>query len=207
MNCSEPIITELAELSRASSLASVASESNDSIKDLENNLEQLKKSAIESSNSLKQSNISIPRRMSTSSSSKPKEGVANAARVSRGTEVDTWEGLSVEEPVRNEHEHLTISVVIYFTVVGGVPSQKDVLAAIDDMEMLYDACKAKGRLADDEFDFMKKELTVKDVVEISEKIVEQPVEKNVEQTVEQTVEQNETKDSKNKNSKSKCSIM
>jgi len=96
----------------------------------------------------------------------PKEGVANAARVSRGSKMDTWSGLSIEEPVRNEHEHLTISVVIYFTVVGGVPSQKDVIAAIDDMEMLYDACKVKGNLVEEKFDFMKKELTVNDMLEI-----------------------------------------
>merc|ERR1711923_101173 len=42
----------------------------------------------------------------------PKTGTANAARVSRGTEVDTWNGLSVDTPVRNDYEHLTISVVI-----------------------------------------------------------------------------------------------
>merc|ERR1712046_488326 len=106
---------------------------------------------------------------------KPKEGIANAARVSRGSEEDTWDGLTLETPVRNEHEHLTISVVIYFTVAGGVPSEKDVLAAIDDMEMLYNACNAKGRLADEEFDFMKKELTVKDVLDINKKITEQPI--------------------------------
>merc|ERR1739842_92997 len=132
-------------------------------------------------NTLNNDQNRLKRRTSIPSNNKPKEGIANAARVSKGTEVDTWEGLSIKEPVRNEHEHLTISVVIYFTVVGGVPSQKDVLAAIDDMEMLYDACKAKGRLADEEFDFMKKELTVKDVVEISEKIEQQQVEKLVEE--------------------------
>ena len=113
-------------------------------------------------------------RRSISKTEQPVEGVANAARVSRGSKVDTWQGLSIKEPARNEHEHLTISVVIYFTVVGGVPSQKDVIAAIDDMEMLYDACKDKGNLADSKFDFMKKELTVNDVVEISQKILTQP---------------------------------
>merc|ERR1712038_838901 len=115
------------------------------------------------------------RRSSIPTPEKPKEGIANAARVSRGSEEDTWNGLTVESPIRNEHEHLTISVVIYFTVAGGVPSEKDVLAAIDDMEMLYNACNSKGRLADEEFDFMKKELTVKDVLDINKKITEQPI--------------------------------
>merc|ERR1719336_1014817 len=105
----------------------------------------------------------------------PKTGTANAARVSRGTEVDTWNGLSVETPVRNDDEHLTISVVIYFTVVGGVPSKEDVIAAIDDMEMLYNSCKSRGNLADEKFDFMKKELTVEDTEKIKKKVVSQPV--------------------------------
>merc|ERR1711976_566798 len=105
----------------------------------------------------------------------PKTGTANAARVSRGTEVDTWNGLSVETPVRNDDEHLTISVVIYFTVVGGVPSKDDVIAAIDDMEMLYNSCKSRGNLADEKFDFMKKELTVEDTEKIKKKMVSQPV--------------------------------
>jgi len=83
--------------------------------------------------------------------------------------------LSVETPVRNDDEHLTISVVIYFTVVGGVPSKEDVIAAIDDMEMLYNSCKSRGNLADEKFDFMKKELTVEDTEKIKKKIVSQPV--------------------------------
>jgi len=134
---------------------------------------------------------------------KPKEGVANAARVSRGSEEDTWDGLTVENPVRNEHEHLTISVVIYFTVAGGVPSEKDVLAAIDDMEMLYNACNAKGRLADEEFDFMKKELTVKDVLDINKKITEQPVTAKIE---EPKIEEPKIEEPKSKSKKKKCSI-
>merc|ERR1712178_229764 len=101
-------------------------------------------------------------------------GSANAARVSRGSEVDTWKGLTKKTPVRNPAEHITITVVLYFTVANGVPSEADVLAAIDDMEKLYDPCTGKGRLAEEKFDFMKSELTVKDVKDIQKKLVTQP---------------------------------
>ena len=101
-------------------------------------------------------------------------GSANAARVSRGSEVDTWKGLTKKTPVRNPAEHITVTVVLYFTVANGVPSEADVLAAIDDMEKLYDSCTGKGRLAEEKFDFMKSELTVKDVKDIHEKLVAQP---------------------------------
>ena len=106
----------------------------------------------------------------------PKRGKANAARVSRGTEVDTWRGLSVKEPERNRGEHITVTVVIYNTVAGGVPSAEDVEAAVDDMEALYTACRAQGRLADASFDFMKAELTVNDAQQIETKIKTQPYE-------------------------------
>jgi len=101
-------------------------------------------------------------------------GKANAARVSRGKEVDTWSGLTQENPNRNNTEHITITIVSYFTIAGGVPSEDDVVAAIDDMESLYASCTAKGNLSESTFDFMKDELTVKDVNDIAEKIVTQP---------------------------------
>jgi len=103
-----------------------------------------------------------------------KKGTANAARVSRGKEFDVWNGLSQTEPKRNESEHITVTIVSYFTIAGGVPSEADVVAAIDDMEKLYNSCTEKGNLADDTFDFMKDELTVKDVVDIQTKIKTQP---------------------------------
>lgn len=103
-----------------------------------------------------------------------KNGTANAARVSRGKEFDVWDGLSQTEPKRNKDEHITITIVSYFTIAGGVPSEADVVAAIDDMEKLYNSCCEKGNLADNTFDFMKDELTVKDVVDIQTKIKTQP---------------------------------
>jgi hypothetical protein len=48
------------------------------------------------------------------------------------------------------------------------------VAAIDDLEELYTACSAKGKLADATFDFMKAKLTVDDVAAISTKVATQP---------------------------------
>lgn len=98
-----------------------------------------------------------------------KRGIANAARVSRGTEFDIWPGLGIDKPERNSSEHVTVTVVIYNTVADGIPSEADVIAAIDDLEDLYAKCSAEGTLADSTFDFMKKELTVKDAIDISTK--------------------------------------
>ena len=104
----------------------------------------------------------------------PPSGTANAARVSRGSKFDDWNGLTMKKPIRNPEEHITATIVIYFTVSGGVPKESDVVAAIDDMEMLYASCNDYGNLADKEFDFMKSELTVKDVIDIKSKIQDQP---------------------------------
>eukprot|EP00435_Cladocopium_sp_Y103_P076041 s5_g74.t1 len=101
-------------------------------------------------------------------------GRSSAARVSRGTEHDVWPGLSVKSPKRKSDEHVTITVVMYHALRGGVPCTEDVTAAIDDLEALYAACSANGRLADDTFDFAKKPLKVEDVIGISEKVHFQP---------------------------------
>merc|ERR1712038_277439 len=101
-------------------------------------------------------------------------GSANAARVSLGSRVDAWNGLTVRDPERHPTEHVTATIVIYNTIAGGVPSEADVMAAIDDMEDLYAACRECGNLADREFDFMKSELTVKDVMDIKKKMIVQP---------------------------------
>eukprot|EP00746_Dinoflagellata_sp_MGD_P072128 gnl/MRDRNA2_/MRDRNA2_29300_c0_seq1.p1 gnl/MRDRNA2_/MRDRNA2_29300_c0~~gnl/MRDRNA2_/MRDRNA2_29300_c0_seq1.p1 ORF type:complete len:742 (+),score=115.91 gnl/MRDRNA2_/MRDRNA2_29300_c0_seq1:131-2356(+) len=103
-----------------------------------------------------------------------KVGVAGAARVSRGSEHDIWRGLSVQDPARHPSEHVTVTVVLYYTVAGGVPSQRDVVAAIDDLEALYAACGTTGCLAEEKFDFMKHELSGKDMVDITTKVVTQP---------------------------------
>lgn len=103
-------------------------------------------------------------------------GTANAARVSKGSEVaGKWTGLRVKGVKRHPREHITVTVVLYNTVAGGCPSKKDVAAAIDDMEYLYSTCTATGRLADAEFDFMKAPLTFEDGLKIGAKLAAQPV--------------------------------
>lgn len=105
---------------------------------------------------------------------KKRVGTANAARVSQGSKHDTWKGLTKTDPKRNNQEHITATIVIYNTIAGGVPSETDIMAAIDDMEQLYASCHDSGFLAEDKFDFMKDELTVKNVIDIKKKIEEQP---------------------------------
>merc|ERR1711881_635984 len=106
--------------------------------------------------------------------SKRSIGSSNAARVSRGSNYGEYKGLTQTTPKRNDGEHITVTVVFYNTISGGVPSKEDVMAAIDDMEALYEACTDSGNLADKTFDFMKSELTVKDCMDITEKVVRQP---------------------------------
>ncbi|CAE7243585.1 unc-104 [Symbiodinium sp. KB8] len=102
------------------------------------------------------------------------KGLSSAARVSRGTEHDVWKGLSIKSPKRNGTEHVTVTVVIYNAVRGGVPTPEDVAAAIDDLEGLYRACADTGRLADTKFDFMKEQLKVDDMMDITTKVAFQP---------------------------------
>jgi len=84
-------------------------------------------------------------------------GRSSAARVSRGSVVDAWEGLTVKNAKRHPNEHITATIVMYYTCAGGVPTEYDVLAAIDDLEEMYRSVE-NGHLADDKFDFMKSEL-------------------------------------------------
>lgn len=103
-----------------------------------------------------------------------KRGTANAARVSRGSLHDKWPGLSMTTPKRDATQHVTVTVVIYNTVAGGVPGAEDVRAAIDDMEELYRACGWTGKLASSGADFMKTELTANDAAGIAAKLATQP---------------------------------
>ena len=90
-------------------------------------------------------------------------GEANAARVSVGSRVAKDAGshkLRVTEAdseqtlARHPSEHVTITVIFYYTVKGGVPSKEDVVRAIDDLESMYRATN-EARLADSTMDYMK----------------------------------------------------
>ena len=101
---------------------------------------------------------------------------SSAARVSKGSTLDdnSWTGLSVKDPVRHPSGHITATIVMYYTCSGGVSSEADVKAAIDDLEELYKAIEVNGKLADADFDFMKSNLTVTDMVDIQSKLDTQP---------------------------------
>lgn len=103
------------------------------------------------------------------------QGVSNAARVSRGSKYDTWDGLTLTNPVRDPNQHITVTVTMYYTVMGGVPKQEDVKAAVKDLEALYESCNQKGgckRLQDDTD--ITTELTNKTMSDIIKKVIEQP---------------------------------
>lgn len=88
--------------------------------------------------------------------------------------VDRWDGLGVKAPVRDPSQHVTVTVTIYNTVAGGVPSEADVRASIDDMDALYAACGWSGTLASKGAAFMKSELTISDAAKIGAKLAAQP---------------------------------
>lgn len=108
-------------------------------------------------------------------SAAPRVGRANAARVSRGSMVDRVDAtIKVKTPKRDPSQHVTVTVVLYNTVAGGVPSVEDVKAAVEDMEQLYASCGWTGSLQSSGADFMKAELTVKDTIDIAHKLKTQP---------------------------------
>lgn len=73
-------------------------------------------------------------------------GVSNAARVSKGSVYDTtWKGLSATAYERDPQQRITVTIVLYHIVAGGVPKESDVVAAIDDLERLFSACHAQQR--------------------------------------------------------------
>ena len=101
----------------------------------------------------------------------PNVGVSNAARVSRGSQFDTYNGVAKPEVQRDTSQHGTITVTMYYTVAGGVPSATDVEAAIADLDSLYKACPSDKRLA--ECGEVTSELTVKTMQDIKEKVTTQ----------------------------------
>lgn len=101
-------------------------------------------------------------------------GTSSAARVSRGSKEDTWDGLTVTNPQRNGQEHITATIVMYYLCRGGVPTETDIMAAIDDLESLYQSVEVSGNLADCTFDFMKSSFTNEDMMDIATKIITQP---------------------------------
>lgn len=78
-------------------------------------------------------------------------GVSSAARISRGSRVDggCWGGVVRRTLVeRDATQRVTVTIINFNCVVGGIPSEQDVLAAIHDLDMLYASCAAAKNRAD-----------------------------------------------------------
>ena len=73
-------------------------------------------------------------------------GKATAARLNIGSDKGILSPLSLSAPERDRTQYVSVTVVLYNTITGGVPSQSDVKAAIDDMEELYAKCTWSGKL-------------------------------------------------------------
>lgn len=80
----------------------------------------------------------------------PTVGESYAGRVSRGDELhDDWQGRLVRpECTRDEHQHVTITVTLFYMVVNGVPSGADVATCVAELDALYESCPRSGHLAD-----------------------------------------------------------
>jgi huntingtin len=75
-------------------------------------------------------------------------GQSFAARVSRGSEHDIWDGLTVKNVERDPSQHITCTVTMYYTVESGIPTPEDVQAAVRDLEEMYASCRKSSRLTD-----------------------------------------------------------
>jgi hypothetical protein len=80
--------------------------------------------------------------------SAPPIGVSNAARVSRGSHHGIATPVPNRKPERDASMHGTITVTMYYTVVGGVPSAEDVRRAVEDLDELYKKCPSDKRLVE-----------------------------------------------------------
>ena len=59
---------------------------------------------------------------------------------------DVWGGVANATPERHPSQHGTITVTMYYTVLGGVPSADDVDRACRDLNDLYKQCASDKRL-------------------------------------------------------------
>lgn len=73
-------------------------------------------------------------------------GVSNAARVNTGADAGLAKKLVVQKPKRKTDQHITATIIMYYSVSGGVPGVQDVKSAILDMEELFSKCNWSGKL-------------------------------------------------------------
>jgi huntingtin len=84
-------------------------------------------------------------------------GSTSAARVSKGSIADEKAiKIDPKDYARSESEHITVTVILYHTIRGSsrflgddvVPSKEDTLAAVSELDQLYDSCMWSGNLKD-----------------------------------------------------------
>ena len=90
------------------------------------------------------------------------QGISNAARVSRGSQVDVWRGVCKPNVERDPKQHITVTVTLYYTcsslhmstpgLTGVVPSSDDIMAAINDMNRLYSSSGGSRSLVSNTID-------------------------------------------------------
>jgi hypothetical protein len=105
------------------------------------------------------------------------EGTSKAARVSRGSEVDVWNGVVHKSPKRQANSRVTITVTMYQMVKDGVPTEKDINKAIDDIEALYKACNDTKKLSnapEATVDISKNQQAAEDTMEAINKAMVNP---------------------------------
>lgn len=74
-------------------------------------------------------------------------GQSNSARISKGSVAGIHDVVDISKYKRDLSQHITITIILYNTVVGGVPSKEDVMAAVNELESLYRDLKT-GRLSE-----------------------------------------------------------
>ena len=79
-----------------------------------------------------------------------KKGVSSSARISKGTVHGSYTKINIPDFKRDDSQHITITVILYNTVVGGVPTKDDVVAAVTELESLYADLK-QSRLSETPF--------------------------------------------------------
>ena len=96
-------------------------------------------------------------------------GRSSVARVSIGSTSGTTAPLVQKNPQRNKHEHITVTIIRYHVVEGGVPTAEDAKRATQEMDRFYKVLDA-GNLADIAFDFVKTDMSASDVAAVARSV-------------------------------------
>lgn len=76
------------------------------------------------------------------------KGISSASRVSIGVEEPGAKRLVSRAWSRHPEQHITATITMYYSVVGGTPSKVDIENAIFDLKKLYTDCGLNSKLED-----------------------------------------------------------